>query len=441
MKEKYIALLIAFLALGILYFLKQRKVKFGIRVLLAMILGTVIGAAFKENAEIISPIGSIYVSLIKMVVIPLIMSVIISSITSLKSPEQLKSIGLKTVGLLLLTTAIATIIGIVIGNIMSLGSGFQFVKDASFKAREIPTLTSVLIDMIPKNPIASMAEGKIIPVTIFSIFIAVAIIIEGSKNPEAVKPVKDFVEAFSKIMLRITKIVIKLTPYGVLGLMASVASQYGIATLLPLGKVIAAVYIGCALHMIFTYGGALTFVAKVNPLRFFKKIYPAQVVAFTTQSSYGTLPVTLKALIEEVKVSEKVAGFAAPMGATVGMNACGGLYPAIVAVFVARIFNIELSVSHYILLVITTTLASIGIAGVPGTASIAATVVLSSLGLPIEGLAMVLGIDVIIDMARTMTNVTGASVVTLLVASLDGEFDRDAFNGNIDAGMDIDVNI
>ncbi|MGY0373704.1 dicarboxylate/amino acid:cation symporter [Clostridium sp. JNZ J1-5] len=439
MNSNYVILIISLLLLVFLHFLKTKKVSFGNRVLIALVLGVAVGAIFKENAQIIEPIGLIFVRLIKMLVIPLVITAIISSITSLDSPEQLKSIGSKTIGLLLLTTAIATVIGAIVGLIIDPGAGVQFVKDSSFTVREIPSFTKVLLDMVPMNPVSEMADGKIIPVIIFSIFISVAIIIEGSKKPESVKPVKDFIDSFSKIMFRITKMVIKLTPYGVFGLMVSVSAKYGLSTLIPLGKVILAVYIACALHMIITYGSLLAFVAKVNPIRFFKKVYPAQVVAFTTRSSYGTLPVTLKALTDRVKISDKIASFAAPMGATVGMNACGGLYPAIVAIFVARVFNIELTMLHYIILVATTTLSSIGIAGVPGTASIATTVVLTSLGLPVEGIAMVLGVDVIIDMARTAVNVTGSSVVALLVANSEGEFDRKAFNSDIDDDLELNM--
>lgn len=439
MSITYVSLLSSVIVLLFLYFLKTKKVSFGIRVLTAMLLGVAAGVVFKESAQVIAPVGKIFVGLIKMVVIPLVMTAIISSITSLENPTQLKKIGIKTIGLLLGTTAVATTIGIIIGKVMDLGAGMEFAKDASFKAREIPTLAKVITDMVPSNPIASMADGNIIPVIIFSVFIAVAIVIEGGKKPESVKPVNDFINSFSKIMFRITKLVIKLAPYGVYGLMANIAGKYGLSTLIPLGKVIIAVYIGCIIQVGLVHSGLVALVARVNPIKFFKKIYPAQMVAFTTQSSYGTLPVTIKSLTNRVKISEKIASFAAPIGATVGMNACGGLYPAIVAVFVARVFNIDMTLGDYALLVATTTFASIGIAGVPGTASIAATVVLSTLGLPIEGLAMLLGIDVVIDMARTATNVTGSAVVALLVANSEGEFDRAAFEN--DSKDELELNI
>lgn len=423
--------MVLLISLGLLIFLYLLKIKgigFGNRVLIAMILGTVIGIVFKNDAKIIEPIGKIYVSLIKMLVVPLVVATIISSITSLEDPNKLKKVGVKTVVWLLLTTAMACIIGIIVASIIEPGAGMQFTKDANFKAREIPTITSVILEMIPSNPVSEMANGKIIPVIIFSLLVGIAITIEGARNDEMVKPVKDFFKSFSQIMFRITKIVLKITPYGVLGLMASVASNYGLNTLLSLGKVILAVYIACGLQILLVHGSLLAFVVKVNPFKFFKKIYPAQVVAFTTRSSYGTLPVTLKSLTSRVKISENIASFVAPMGATMGMNACGGLYPVIVAIFVANIFNIPMTIYSYILLVVVTTIASIGTAGVPGTASIMATVVLSSMGLPIEGIAMVLGIDTILDMARTATNVTGASVVALLVANSENEFDRVGFS-------------
>lgn len=427
MKLMYISLIFSILPLIILYFLRVKKIKFGIRVITAMLFGITVGVVFGKESLIIEPVGKIYVSLIKMIVLPLVITSLISSVTSLSNIEQLKKIGVKTITLLLITTGIAAVIGIVIGNIMNIGVGIDFTLDSTFKPREIPSFSQVILDMIPVNPFASMSNGKIIPVIVFSIFIAVAIIIEGAKKPEAVKIIKDFNNSASIIMFRVTKIVISLTPYGVFSLMVSVSAKNGISTLIPLIKVVIAVYIACIFHIIFTHGSLILFVVKVNPIKFLKKIFPAQVVAFTTQSSYGSLPITIKSLVDNVKISEKIASFAASLGATMGMNACGGIYPAIVAIFVANVFNINLSMYHYVLLVLTTVVASIGMAGVPGTATIAATVVLANLGLPIEGLAMVLGVDVIIDMMRTMTNVTGASTIALLVANYENEFYRELF--------------
>jgi len=425
---EYIVLLISALLLGSLYFLKKKKVSFGNRVLLAMLLGVVIGAVFKKDALIIDPLGQIYVNLIKMLVVPLVTAAIISSITSLDDPSKLRKVGLKTIGWLVATTAIACVVGLVVSLVMDPSAGVTLAKDASFKAREIPSFAKVLVDLSPSNPVADAANAKIIPVIIFAMLIGVAITIEGAKKPEVIKPVKDLINGFAQIMFRITKMVLKITPYGVYGLMAVVSAKYGLSTLLPLGKFIIAVYIACIIQVAVVHSSILAVVAKVNPLKFFKAIYPAQVVAFTTRSSYGTLPATIKSLTERVKISEKIANFVAPMGASMGMNACGGLYPVMAAIFVSKVFNVPLSPNQYIVLILVTTVASFGTAGVPGTASIMSTVVLASMGLPVEGIAMLLGVDTVIDMARTATNVTGASLTALLVAASEGEFDREAFS-------------
>lgn len=427
MNLQYISLLISALILGILFFMKT-KMNFGIRVLTSMIFGVAVGAILKNNALIIEPLGTIYVNLIKMLVIPLVMASLIASITTLDNTDKLKRISLKSLGFLIATTVLATGIGLIVGKAMNLGSGMQFVKDAAFKAKEVPKFSAVIVDMFPVNPISDMANAKMIPVIIFSILVAAAINVEGNKQPQIVKPVKDFINSFSKIMFSLTRMVIELTPYGVYGLMVPVSAKYGLASLLPLGKFILAMYIGCLLHIALVHGTLIAFIAKVSPVKFFKKISEALLVAFTTRSSYGTLPVTIRVLTEKVKISDRIASFTASLGASVGMNGGGGVYPTLVAIFVAKLFNIELSFNHYVLLFVTTAISSIGIAGVPGAATISATVVLSSLGLPVEGLAMILGIDVVVDMIRTMTNVTGAAVASILVASTENELDIDGFN-------------
>ncbi|MFD2168650.1 dicarboxylate/amino acid:cation symporter [Tumebacillus lipolyticus] len=431
--------IVSFVILALLYYLKRKKVGFGSRVILAMLLGVAVGAFFQGDAIKVGTIGTIYVSLIKMIVMPLVIAMIITSVTALTDPQQLKKLGVKTVALFLATTGIAAVIGILVALVIDPGAGVTFVKDAAFQAREIPTFDKVLLDLIPSNPVNEMANGKVIPVIIFSLFIAVAILIERGRKPEKVQPVMDFLNSFAAIMFRVTKLVIALTPYGVFGLMASMAAKYGFSSLLPLGEVILAVYVACLLHFVITYGSLVTFVARVNPFRFLKKIYPVITVAFTTRSSYATLPVNLEVITKRVKVSEKIASFVAPLGATINMNGCGGLYPAIVAIFVARVFDIDLVFTDYLLIVGSAMIASIGTAGVPGPATISTTVVLTSLGLPLEGFALVLGIDAIVDMARTAINATGTTVSSLIIANSEGEFDREAFNTEVDEELDTKI--
>lgn len=410
-------IVISIFFIGVIYFLEEKEFNFSLRVLAGLGLGILLGIIFGKDALIIEPLGKAYVAFIKMLVIPLVMISLIASITNLQDTKQLKTIGIKAISLLLITTGIAAIIGIIIGNVFNVGNGMTFVASEGFKAREIPTFSKVFMDMLPTNPISAMAEGKVIPVTIFALFISVAMLIEEKRNPERIKPIKDLVNGLNTVLIRVTKIILRFTPYGVFALMASVSANNGISTLIPLGTFILAVYIACLIQILGVYTTLIATIGKRNPIKFFKEIYPAQVVAFTTQSSYGALPVTIKSLVENAKIPNSIATFVASMGSTIGMNGCGGIYPAIVSIFVANIFGIELTFAHYVLLVITTIIGSIGIAGVPGAATISTTVVLTSLGLPIEGMAMVLGVDAIIDMIRTMTNVTGSSVVALLVSS------------------------
>lgn len=410
-----LAIVLSLVAFYVIYLVKSKTGKFSYATLTALTIGLILGAIFKENLAYLEVVGKGYISIIKMIVVPLVMVSIITSIIRLKNLDTLKSIGLKTIGILLGTTGLATIIGLIIGRLFNLGHGLNYVGVEGFTPREIPAFSKVILDFLPSNPVASMVNNQIIPIVIFSLFIAVALVIEDNNNPEKVKPFKDFVLSAYELVLSITRIILKFIPYGVFALIATAAAKNGLDTIKSLLLVVVAVYIACILQILLVHTPLVAFVARKNPLKFFKDISEAQVVAFTSQSSYGTLPVTIKTLVENAKVSGNVASFVAPLGSTMGMNACGGLYPAIVAIFVANVFKVDLTMYHYILIVMTTIISSIGIAGVPGAATMSTTVVLSTAGLPIEGMAMVMAVDAIIDMMRTLTNVTGTAVTALVV--------------------------
>ncbi|EOU2059694.1 TPA: dicarboxylate/amino acid:cation symporter [Clostridium perfringens] len=410
-----LAIVLSILATYAIYKIRKITNKFSFATLTALTLGVVLGIIFKENILFLDTVGKAYMSLIKMIVVPLVVTSLITSIVRLENLDTLKSIGLKTFTVLLGTTGAAAFIGIIVASSLNLGQGLRFIGAENFKAREIPGFSKVLIDMLPSNPLAAIVENKIIPIVIFSIFIAIALVIEDNTNKEKAKPFKDFILSAYDIVLRITKMVLRIIPYGVFALIATAAAKNGMDTLMSLIWVILAVYIAAFLQFLFVYTPLISFVARMNPLKFFKGIFPAQVVAFTSQSSYGTLPVTIKSLVEGVGVSENIASFVAPLGSTIGLNGCGGFYPAIVAIFAANVFNVELTIYSYILIVLTAIISSIGIAGVPGSATMSTTVMLAALGLPIEALAMVIAVDSIIDMIRTATNVTGASVAALIV--------------------------
>ncbi|MDU1687127.1 MAG: dicarboxylate/amino acid:cation symporter [Clostridium perfringens] len=410
-----LAIVLSILATYAIYKIRKITNKFSFATLTALTLGVVLGIIFKENILFLDTVGKAYMSLIKMIVVPLVVTSLITSIVRLENLDTLKSIGLKTFTVLLGTTGAAAFIGIIVASSLNLGQGLRFIGAENFKAREIPGFSKVLINMLPSNPLAAIVENKIIPIVIFSMFIAIALVIEDNTNKEKAKPFKDFILSAYDIVLRITKMVLRIIPYGVFALIATAAAKNGMDTLMSLIWVILAVYIAAFLQFLFVYTPLISFVARMNPLKFFKGIFPAQVVAFTSQSSYGTLPVTIKSLVEGVGVSENIASFVAPLGSTIGLNGCGGFYPAIVAIFAANVFNVELTIYSYILIVLTAIISSIGIAGVPGSATMSTTVMLAALGLPIEALAMVIAVDSIIDMIRTATNVTGASVAALIV--------------------------
>ncbi len=427
----WISLLVSVILIGLLYLLARKRVNFGYRVLLALGLGLIAGIffhAFKIDATSVGTIGTIYVNLVKMLVIPLVFVLVITSITSISSLGQLRKIGIKTISLFLITTGIAAVIGLLVALALDPGAGISQSIPSSFKPRDIPTFSQVILDLIPTNPISDMAGGKVVPVLVFAFFVAIAIVQVGTKKPDVVKPVKQVIESLAQVMHQVTKYIIRLTPYGVYALIATMAAKYGLETLAPLAKVIAATYVALIIHFILTFGGLVTFVAKVNPIKFFRKAYPTIAIAFTTRSSYVTLPVNLEVITKRLRVSPRIASFVAPLGATMNMNGCGGVWPAVVAVFVARVYDIPMGIPEYVLLVLVSMISSIGVAGVPGPASISTTVVLTALGLPIEGLGLVLAIDAVVDMGRTAVNATGTTVSALLVADSEGEFDRESFN-------------
>lgn len=434
-ETNWLSFVISIVVFALLFYLARRRISFGSRVMIGLGLGLLVGIViqnFDVEVKGISTFGSIYVSLIRMLVIPLVFVLVLNSISSLTNLEYLRKIGFKTFAWFLGTTGVASLIGLFIALLFNPGSGIDQQVPEGFQAREIPTFSQVILDLVPSNPFNEAAEGKVVPLLIFAIFLAVAIIKVGSKDAKAVQPVREFIASLSQVLHQVVKFVIRLTPYGVFALIAGIASRYGWETLQELGSVIITSYVALILHFVLVFGGLVLLVAKVNPLRFFKKIYPMLVVAFTTRSSYATLPVNLEVITKRLHVSPRIASFVAPLGASMNFNGCGGIWPAIVAVFTAEVFNVSLGFTDYVILVLVSIISSIGVAGVPGPATISTTVVLTALGLPLEGMAIVAGVEALIDMGRTAVNATGTTVTSLLVAKSEGEFDREAFNSDKD---------
>jgi Na+/H+-dicarboxylate symporter len=395
------------------------------KIIIALVLGIGVGAIMGPSAEYIKPIGSLFINLIKMLIVPLIFSSLVVGICSMDDIKKMGRIGAKSFGIYLLTTAIAITIGLAIGTILQPGAGLVMEMPAEMAAvKEAPSFIEALLNMVPKNPVAAMSSGAVLQIIVFALMLGVAINLAGEKG----KPVAVVFESFAEIMYKMTHMVMAFAPYGVFALMAWVAGKYGLDVLLPLGKVILGVYVGCIIHVLLTLtGGGIMLMSRLNPIRYWRGIIDAQAVAFTTTSSSGTLPVTMECARTNLGVSKPISSFVLPLGATINMDGTA-LYQGVAALFVAQAFGIDLSTGQYITIILTSTLASIGSAGVPGAGLIMLSLVLTSVGLPLEGLAVIAGIDRILDMARTTVNVTGDLMVSVLIAKSEGELDEDVYN-------------
>lgn len=399
--------------------------KLWIKILIGLVLGVLTGLALQEKAILLKPLGTLFINAIKMLIVPLIFSSLIVGMTSMKDTKQLSRIGIKTIIIYLCTTAVAVGIGLIVSNIIQPGVGMKIDSTHFFAAKEAPAFIDTLVNIVPKNPLAALSSGHVLQIIVFAIFIGIAINITGKKA----EPAKQLAEAVAEIMYTLTAIVMKAAPVGVFALMAYVVGEYGIQTLLPLAKVILAVYIASLIHIVFIYGFGITILGKLNPVRFFKGILDAQMVAFTTSSSSGTLPATIKCSQENLGVSKSVSSFVLPLGATINMDGTA-IYQGVCAVFVAQACGVELSIANYITLILASTLASIGTAGVPGAGLIMLSVTLSSIGLPMEGIAIIAGIDRVLDMARTTVNVSGDAMASVLIAKSENELNEEIYNLN-----------
>ncbi|MDO6641093.1 dicarboxylate/amino acid:cation symporter [Shewanella sp. 5_MG-2023] len=398
-----------------------KRIPFWQKVLAGFALGILAGVALGESAVILKPLGDLFIRAIKMLVAPLVFCAIVVSITSLGSQANLKRLSFKTLGMFMFTGTMASFIGLAIGSSFDMGGSLELAT-SEVRDRDIPGFAQVLLNMIPVNPFASLAEGKVLQIIVFAALVGIAINAVGEKA----EPLKRTIEAGSEVMFELTRMVLKLTPIGVFGLMAWVVGEYGLSTLLPLGKFIVAIYVAALIHIIFVYGGLVKFAAGLSPVQFFRKAMPAQLVAFSTASSFGTLPASSKCT-ESMGVSKRYSAFVLPLGATMNMDGCGGIYPAIAAIFIAQIYGIPLDMTDYMLIAVTATVASVGTAGVPGSAMVMLTVTLGVVGLPLEGIAFIAAIDRVIDMIRTATNVTGDMMTAVVVGKSEGQFDEQQF--------------
>lgn len=394
------------------------------KILIGMALGMLAGVILGPDAQLLKPIGTLFINAIKMLIVPLVFCSLVVGVTSMQDTRKLGRIGLKSLVLYLGTTAVAISIGLGMGAIFSPGEGINMVAaDSAVAAKEAPTLVETLLNMIPTNPVDALAAGNILQIIVFALGLGIALNLCGEKAQPAVRVFESLAEG----MYKLTELVMKLAPYGVFGLMAWVAGKYGMDILLPLIKVIAVVYIGCVIHVMVFYTGLVSSLGRLNPMRYLKGLINPAAVAFTTTSSAGTLPASIKAAGEEMGVSKRISSFVLPLGATINMDGTA-LYQGVCALFIAQAFGVDLAFSDYLLIIMTSTLASIGTAGVPGAGLIMLSLVLTTVGLPMEGLAIIAGIDRILDMARTTVNVCGDLMVSVLVGKSENELDETVYN-------------
>lgn len=423
------ALALTLVFFGVLYFLDKKKhLDFGILTLLGTGFGIVVGILFKENYTYVAVFGTIYTHVISAMVVPLLLFSITSSITNLGDSIHLKKIGLKSVLFLLLNTLTASVITLIAAVSLKIGTGFAYETVTDYKAKEVPNFLDTLVSLFPQNLASQWSSGAVVPIVAFAIIVAVAYN-RAVKTQENIKPFKTFVDAGNKVMGQAVSWIMEFTPYAVLSLIARAVGKSSVADLLPLLGILVLAYALCAVQLFGVESLFIRFVAKLNPIYFLKGIAPAAVVAFTSESSIGTIPVTVRQLTKKLGVNEDVASFTAGLGANLGMPGCAGIWPVLLAVFSINVLGIPYTPVQYAFLIVLALVVSVGTVGVPGTATITATALFAAAGLPVEMIVLLSPISMIVDMARTATNVVGAAESAVLVAKTEGLLQEDVYNG------------
>ena len=418
----------------------KKKFKFSTRVIISTVLGFVVGIAFQSTLGMVgaeqvpdviknvttaaSLVGRGFTSLLKMVVIPLVGLSVYNSIVNSKNNENLRKLTGKSVGYYTVTVAISAIIGISVAMMFNLGVGMKLPEgmEAWTGKGEYKGLVDVVVSFIPSNIFKAMSETSVIGVVIFAAFLGFATNRVSLKKPEKIQPLKDVAEALFTVMTSVTTTIIKIIPYGVAALMFDLTASYGLEVFKNLVTYLIVMFISLALVVVMQSINLA--IHGINPFTYYKKAMAPLILALTTTSSMGTLPVTIETLEKEVGVSSPTANFTATLGTTIGMNGCAGVFPAVIAIMIANMNGIAITPVFLISLITVIALGSFGMAGVPGTAYIAATVVLGGMGLPFDPVAIVFPIDSIIDMGRTAVNVNGAMVISTVVDKEMGSFNE-----------------
>ena len=371
---------------------------------------------------VLDVIGQIFIASLRLLIVPLVFFSLVCGVVSISSSSRLGSISLKTLSLYLLTTAIAISIALALALLFDPGVGIDLALPTTFESSSAPSLKDVLINIFPTNPIAAMAEGNMLQIIVFSILFGIALKSLGAAGD----PLKKSFELINDVILSLVRMLIELAPYGIFALLFSLFAVQGFGMIGDLAKYFFLLVFVLIFHAFVTYGSLIYVLGKLNPFKFFMKVRSLAVFAFSTSSSSATMPVTLDTVKNKLGVKPTIGSFTVPLGATINMDGTA-IMQGIATVFISQAYNIDLNMIDYLMVILTATLASIGTAGVPGVGLIMLAMVLEQVGLPVEGIALIIGVDRLLDMTRTAVNVCGDAMVSCVVAISEDEFDSEIF--------------
>ncbi len=427
----------------------KNKMTITSKILIGMALGLITGSLIEIFAGDIAFIqtyfvnglfhvfGAIFINALKMLVVPLVTFSLICGVCGIGDVGALGRVGVKAFGLYMLTTGIAVSLALFTAILVGPGMDFAGATELSttFTPKPAPPLTDVIINIVPGNPVDAFEEGNMLQIIFFVILFAIAMLMAG----ESGRYLAGLAEKLNDVMMKVVTLVMDFAPIGVFCLMAKTFSEQGLGLILPMISYFSVVIFCLLLHTLGTFPLLLTLVAKLNPMIFFKKMRPAQIFAFSTASSNATIPMTLQVAEKRLGVNNSIAAFNVPFGATINMDGTA-IMQGVATVFIANVYNIDLSVSQYLTVIGMSILASIGTAGVPGVGLIMLAMVFNQVGLPVEGIGLILGVDRLLDMLRTVVNITGDATVTCIVASTENQLDREMFH-DPDAGEITEVEL
>lgn len=436
-------ILILFALFFVLHLLAKKQVDFSVRVIIAMLLGLGLGLViqfmsnFPDDPSTIKYIsettawyglfGNGFLSLLRMLVVPLVIISIIHVIIDMDEGAKMGKLVKTTLLVTLVMVAIAAFVGLMLGIVFQVGKGIQ-VSQADAEIKEVSSIVTTLKQLIPENPVKAMVDLNVIGLVIFSMIVGICAKRMHQWKPEPIEPFYRWIESLHQIIICVADSIIELLPYGVVALLANTIALRGVASIMEMGVFILVLYLAIIVMFIIQLIQLLLF--GINPVPYLKKGIRVMVMAFTSRSSVGTLPLTIDALTKKMGVNAGTAGFVASFGTTAGMQGCAGVFPALLVVFVSNVHGTPIDVTLILMAILVISLGSLGIAGIPGTATMAASVTFSGMGMEGEFVTIspILAIDPVIDMGRTLLNVTGSMVNTITVDKVMGTFDQDAYN-------------